>query len=59
MNREQEGRGVPENAGIPGLGHTDSCVWRARETSELKAANYGAFICPAGLERVYLALALR
>jgi hypothetical protein len=50
--------GVPGKAGIPGLGRTHSYVLRARETGGLKAANYGTVTCPAGLERVYVPVAL-
>jgi hypothetical protein len=51
--------GVPGATGDPVLGRTHSYVLRARETGGLKAANYGAVTCPAGLERVYLPLTLR
>ena len=51
--------GVPGRSGIPDLGRTHSYVVRARETGGLKAANYGSVTCPAGLERVYVPLALR
>ena len=51
--------GVPGAAGNPFLGRTHSYVLRARDSNGLAAANYGSVTCPAGLERVYLPLALR
>ena len=51
--------GVPGAAGNPFLGRTHSYVLRARDSNGVAATNYGSVTCPAGLERVYLPLALR
>jgi hypothetical protein len=46
--------GPPGASGIPGLGFQYNYTIRAMETGGLKAANYGAVTCPAGMYSLYL-----
>ncbi len=46
--------GPPGASGIPGLGFQYNYEIRARETGGLKAANYGAVTCPAGIYKSFL-----
>jgi hypothetical protein len=46
--------GVPGSGGKVGWGKTYSYTIRARDTSGLSAANYGAVTCPADIVRIFL-----
>ena len=47
--------GAPGASGIPGMGLTHTYTLRGRDSSNLKAANYGSVTCPADTpRRLYL-----